>query len=92
MTPSSGRQARLLFTFLAAVGLGGCDTLTTSGCDTADTSCDTTDADADGYTATVDCDDGNAAINPGAAEVCEDLLDNDCDYATDLDDSDCTTG
>ena len=26
-----------------------------------------------------DCDDSDAAINPGAAEVCEDGLDNDCD-------------
>jgi len=30
-----------------------------------------------------DCNDGNSAINPGAAEVC-DALDNDCDGAVDL--------
>ena len=29
-----------------------------------------------------DCDDGNSSVNPGATEVCEDGLDNDCDAAT----------
>ncbi len=39
------------------------------------------DLDDDGYSSTVDgdCDDTNAAVNPGAAEVCDDGLDNDCD-------------
>ena len=36
-----------------------------------------------------DCDDTNASIYPGAVEVCDDLVDNDCDGYTDLDDSDC---
>ncbi len=40
------------------------------------------DADGDGFSPPVDCDDGDAAINPGAAEVC-DGVDNDCDPATD---------
>jgi hypothetical protein len=40
------------------------------------------DADADGYTSDVDCDDGNADINPGALEEC-DGVDNNCDGATD---------
>jgi len=39
-----------------------------------------------------DCDDANASINPGAAEVCDDLMDNDCDGDTDCEDSDCTDG
>jgi parallel beta-helix repeat protein len=30
-----------------------------------------------------DCDDGDAAINPGATEVCNDATDNDCDGTTD---------
>jgi hypothetical protein len=41
-----------------------------------------TDADGDGYAAANDCDDGDAAINPGAAEVC-DGVDNNCDGAVD---------
>jgi len=48
--------------------------------------CVDTDADGDGYAAESwggdDCDDGDASMNPGAAEKC-DLLDNDCDGSTD---------
>jgi hypothetical protein len=42
------------------------------------------DVDGDGYLKTGgacggdDCDDGNPAVNPGAAEVCGDAIDNDC--------------
>ena len=63
---------------------------TTKLCDTAkDTACDPTDADADGYIASSDCNDANAAINPGADELCDDLIDNDCDDFTDTADADC---
>ncbi|MCB9779798.1 MAG: IPT/TIG domain-containing protein [Alphaproteobacteria bacterium] len=67
---------------------GGDDTTDTT--DTTDTDADTdadtdtdgttdaVDADGDGFDETVDCDDSNAAINPGADEVCDDI-DNDCD-------------
>ncbi|MFN3532342.1 MAG: MopE-related protein [Candidatus Brocadia sp.] len=36
-----------------------------------------------------DCDDTNANVNPGGAEICNDLADNDCDGLTDCDDADC---
>jgi len=54
-----------------------------------------TDNDGDGFAiegdtcGTVDCDDNNAAIHPGAAEVCDDIVDNDCDHNADCDDNEC---
>jgi hypothetical protein len=41
------------------------------------------DLDGDGYPAAEDCDDGNADVYPGAEQVCDDVLDNDCDGLTD---------
>ena len=51
------------------------------------------DADDDGYLSTTisggtDCDDTNAAINPGATEVCN-LVDDDCDATIDEDQGAC---
>jgi hypothetical protein len=43
------------------------------------TTCDSDDSDGDGYDDDSDCDDGNAAIHPGASEVCDDGVDNNCD-------------
>ncbi|MCB9742125.1 MAG: hypothetical protein H6741_00540 [Alphaproteobacteria bacterium] len=43
---------------------------------------DSGDADGDGYPATEDCDDRDAAVHPGAAERC-DGADDDCDGAVD---------
>lgn len=54
-----------------------------------------TDADGDGYGVGpdcigFDCDDANPAINPGATEVCDDGMDNDCDGLVDSRDPDCS--
>ena len=46
------------------------------------------DNDGDGYAQDVDCNDNNPAINPGAAEVCGDGIDNNCNGETD---EGCTT-
>ena len=43
------------------------------------------DSDGDGFDDTEDCDDGNAAINPGAYEVLEDGIDNNCNPDDDAD-------
>ncbi|MBU2634225.1 MAG: hypothetical protein KJ674_03185 [Nanoarchaeota archaeon] len=51
-----------------------------------DIDCD--DEDGDGYCSD-DCDDANENINPSALEICDDLVDNDCDGLIDDLDSDC---
>lgn len=42
----------------------------------------TVDNDNDGYDVSVDCDDNNSAVNPGASEVCN-SIDDDCNSLTD---------
>ncbi len=46
------------------------------------------DVDDDGYNVNQDCDDGDAAVNPAADEICDDTIDNDCDGLIDIDDLD----
>ncbi|MEN8108238.1 MAG: ethylbenzene dehydrogenase-related protein [Pseudomonadota bacterium] len=56
------------------------------------------DRDGDGYDKRSDCDDNNAAVNPGASEgpfgdaTCSDTWDNDCNGLTDGDDPQCQGG
>ncbi|MDP2308506.1 MAG: MopE-related protein [Pseudomonadota bacterium] len=56
--------------------------------DPADYNCDGSsglvDADADGFAACEECDDGLGTVNPDADEVC-DGADNDCDGTIDID-------
>ena len=57
-----------------------------------------TDADGDGYSieggscGAIDCDDSNPDINPGALEVCDDGIDNNCDGRGDANDAVCQSG
>ncbi|MBI2982013.1 MAG: hypothetical protein HYY44_06970, partial [Deltaproteobacteria bacterium] len=54
-------------------------------CNGSDLSCNDVDQDGDGFTPNGgDCNDNNAAIKPGATEIC-DGLDNDCDSPTQID-------
>ncbi|MEJ2611833.1 MAG: MopE-related protein [Candidatus Thiodiazotropha sp.] len=52
-------------------------------------SAECTDMDSDGYSTeggscgAIDCDDNNSAVNPGAAEICGDHVDNNCNGLTD---------
>ena len=55
-----------------------------------DGAADDIDADADGFTVCDDdCDDADASIHPGAEEICDDDIDNDCDGGID---EDCAEG
>jgi hypothetical protein len=63
--------------------LGDADTDADADSDTdADTDTDVDDADGDGFASSVDCDDTDATVNPGASEVCNGVDDN-CDAQVD---------
>ena len=59
--------------------------------DDSSTTASFTDADGDGVAVGTDCDDDNAAVFPGAVEIC-DGFDNDCNGTVDDDPSDGTVG
>jgi hypothetical protein len=70
------------FSVLIALGLVACDPGNKAS-DTADLGeVDDADLDGDGYPASEDCDDDDAAVNPGATEVC-DGVDNNCEDGVD---------
>lgn len=75
-------RSSLLTSILSACLLAACTGDSKDGTDTIpDETSDTTgsvDMDGDGYTTAEDCDDTDAAVNPGASEEC-DGVDNDCD-------------
>jgi MYXO-CTERM domain-containing protein len=47
------------------------------------------DFDGDGYSLPADCDDQDPEVNPGAVEICDDGVDNECDGFVDGSDGDC---
>jgi len=58
-------------------------------CDDANAALNLSDADADGVdTCSGDCDDLASAVYPGAPDVCDGVLDNDCDGLTDPSETD----
>jgi hypothetical protein len=53
---------------------------------------DPLDRDGDGFDASEDCNDANAEVHPGAAESCDDGIDNDCNLMVDAGDAACAGG
>ncbi|MHC4212788.1 MAG: MopE-related protein [Planctomycetota bacterium] len=61
-------------------------------CNDSDPNLNLDDSDGDGWTTCMgDCDDDSNSIYPGAPEVCNNMLDDDCDGLIDCDDDDCSS-
>ncbi len=77
-------QRLVLASLLVSVSVSGCRELEevkdSGSTDSGETS--VVDRDGDGFTEDQDCDDGDAAIYPGASELCDDI-DNDCNGLVD---------
>ena len=68
---------------------GDGSTVCAGDCDDTDPALNVLDTDGDGSTSCDgDCDDANPAVYPGAADVCDGVLDNDCDGSTDPSEND----
>lgn len=90
----SGATGVVQTTVTCGNGLADCQgftiTITTSNCAEA-----CADADGDGFQDSAcggqDCNDADGAVNPDAAEVCDDGIDNNCNGDTDCSDSACSS-
>lgn len=81
-----------LMTALTPMVLAACYGAGGVGYDSWDTG-SANDLDSDGFTARDgDCDDTDASIHPGATEVCDDDVDNDCNGSIDAADPACASG
>lgn len=92
LTPSTAGRPRatkalhLIGGAVTTVVLAAC--YGTGGFDDFDTDAD---FDGDGYSEFEDCDDADSSVYPGAEEVCDDSIDNDCDADYDAEDADCAS-
>ena len=73
------KRARPLEAAILVLALSGCRSAVVPG-----PGSDKVDADGDGYGEEEDCDEGNAEVNPGAIEICN-QVDDDCDGLVDED-------